>query len=72
MVLIIFFYHSLKPNPSGFSPLCHQDWKITRLSHEYDSEPFGKERDAAIQKMASEASVEVIVRTSHTLFDLDK
>lgn len=49
-----------------------QEWQITRLSYEYDSEPFGKERDAAIQKLANEASVEVMVRISHTLYDLDK
>lgn len=49
-----------------------QEWQITHLSYEYDSEPFGKERDAAIQKLASEARVEVIVRISHTLYDLVK
>lgn len=49
-----------------------QEWQITRLSHEYDSEPFGKERDAAIQKLATDLGVEVIVRTSHTLYNLDK
>lgn len=61
------------------SIVCHnvpsihfQEWNITRLSYEYDSEPFGKERDAAIKKLASEAGVEVTVRISHTLYDLDK
>lgn len=49
-----------------------QEWQITHLSYEYDSEPFGKERDAAIQKLASEAGVEVMVRISHTLYNLDK
>uniref|UniRef100_W5NDT5 Cryptochrome-1 n=1 Tax=Lepisosteus oculatus TaxID=7918 RepID=W5NDT5_LEPOC len=49
-----------------------KEWNINRLSFEYDSEPFGKERDAAIKKLASEADVEVIVRVSHTLYDLDK
>lgn len=49
-----------------------QEWNTTRLSYEYDSEPFGKERDAAIQKLASEAGVEVVVRISHTLYNLDK
>lgn len=51
---------------------CVQEWNINRLSYEYDSEPFGKERDAAIKKLANEAGVEVIVRISHTLYDLDK
>lgn len=56
-----------------FSPsCCLQEWNITKLSIEYDSEPFGKERDAAIKKLATEAGVEVIVRISHTLYDLDK
>lgn len=49
-----------------------QEWKISRLTFEYDSEPFGKERDAAIKKLAMEAGVEVIVKISHTLYDLDK
>jgi len=36
------------------------------------TEPFGKERDAAIQKLARAARVEVMVRTAHTLYNLDK
>lgn len=59
-------------NDCVFSSFVVQEWQITRLSYEYDSEPFGKERDAAIQKLASEADVEVIVRISHTLYDLEK
>lgn len=53
----------------SFSP---QEWQINRLSYEYDSEPFGKERDAAIQKLACEAGVEVTVLNSHTLYDLSR
>lgn len=49
-----------------------QEWQISHLSYEYDSEPFGKERDAAIQKLACEAGVEVTVRVSHTLYNLVK
>lgn len=58
--------------PNGMTLLFLQEWNISRLSYEYDSEPFGKERDAAIRKLANEAGVEVIVRISHTLYDLDK
>ncbi len=59
-------------SPNGMILYCIQEWNINRLSYEYDSEPFGKERDAAIKKLANEAGVEVIVRISHTLYDLDK
>lgn len=49
-----------------------QEWKVTRLTFEYDPEPYGKERDAAIIKMAQEFRVETIVRNSHTLYNLDR
>ncbi|MEQ2313291.1 Cryptochrome-1 [Ameca splendens] len=62
----------IRGQPTDVFPRLFKEWKITRLSYEYDSEPFGKERDAAIKKLASEAGVEVTVRISHTLYDLDK
>lgn len=49
-----------------------QEWKVTRLTFEYDPEPYGKERDGAIMKMAQEFGVETIVRNSHTLYNLDR
>lgn len=49
-----------------------QEWGVTHLTFEYDSEPFGKERDAAIVKLAKEAGVEVTTENSHTLYDLDR
>ncbi|XP_043980523.1 cryptochrome-1b isoform X4 [Gambusia affinis] len=62
----------IRGQPTDVFPRLFREWNITRLSYEYDSEPFGKERDAAIQKLASEAGVEVTVRISHTLYNLDK
>lgn len=49
-----------------------QEWKVTRLTFECDPEPYGKERDGAIIKMAQEFGVETIVRKSHTLYNLDR
>ncbi|XP_004844852.1 cryptochrome-1 isoform X4 [Heterocephalus glaber] len=62
----------IRGQPADVFPRLFKEWNITKLSIEYDSEPFGKERDAAIKKLATEAGVEVIVRISHTLYDLDK
>lgn len=45
---------------------------MTRLTFEYDSEPYGKERDAAIIKMARNFGVETRVKNSHTLYNLDR
>ncbi|XP_054575420.1 cryptochrome-1 isoform X3 [Eptesicus fuscus] len=62
----------IRGQPADVFPRLFKEWNITKLSIEYDSEPFGKERDAAIKKLATEAGVEVIVQISHTLYDLDK
>ncbi|XP_035012124.1 cryptochrome-1b [Hippoglossus stenolepis] len=62
----------IRGQPTDVFPRLFKEWQITCLSYEYDSEPFGKERDATIQKLANEAAVEVLVRVSHTLYDLDK
>uniref|UniRef100_A0A673BHY2 Cryptochrome-1 n=1 Tax=Sphaeramia orbicularis TaxID=375764 RepID=A0A673BHY2_9TELE len=62
----------IRGQPTDVFPRLFKEWQITRLSYEYDSEPFGKERDAAIQKLASEAGVELMVKISHTLYNLDK
>ncbi|XP_074533576.1 cryptochrome-1b [Halichoeres trimaculatus] len=62
----------IRGQPTDVFPRLFKEWKITRLSYEFDPEPFGKERDAAIQKLASEAGVDVVVRISHTLYDLVK
>ena len=42
------------------------------LSFEEDPEPYGKARDANVAAMAKEMGIKVIVRTSHTLYKLDK
>ncbi|XP_053536314.1 cryptochrome circadian regulator 3a isoform X2 [Ictalurus punctatus] len=62
----------IRGQPANVFPQLFKEWEISRLTFEYDSEPFGKERDAAIKKLAMEAGVEVIVKISHTLYNLDK
>nr|VAX58685.1 cryptochrome circadian regulator 1bb [Squalius pyrenaicus] len=62
----------IRGQPANIFPRLFKEWKVSRLTFECDSEPFGKERDAAIKKLASEAGVEVIVKISHTLYDLDR
>ncbi|XP_003214689.1 cryptochrome-2 [Anolis carolinensis] len=62
----------VRGQPTDVFPRLFKEWRVTRLTFEYDSEPFGKERDAAIVKLAKEAGVEVITENSHTLYDLDR
>nr|XP_056707892.1 cryptochrome-2 [Euleptes europaea] len=62
----------VRGQPTDVFPRLFKEWGVTRLTFEYDSEPFGKERDAAIVKLAKEAGVEVVTENSHTLYDLDR
>ncbi|XP_032894640.1 cryptochrome-2-like [Amblyraja radiata] len=62
----------VRGQPTDVFPRLFKEWNVTQLTFEYDSEPFGKERDAAIMKLAKIAGVEVIVQISHTLYDVDR
>ncbi|XP_066556642.1 cryptochrome-2 isoform X2 [Amia ocellicauda] len=62
----------VRGQPADVFPRLFKEWNVTRLTFEFDSEPFGKERDAAIVKMAREFGVETIVKNSHTLYSLDR
>ncbi|KAM7413865.1 hypothetical protein PAMA_018927 [Pampus argenteus] len=62
----------VRGQPTDVFPRLFKEWKVTRLTFEYDPEPYGKERDGAIIKMAQEFGVETVVRNSHTLFNLDR
>uniref|UniRef100_A0A665VDQ0 Cryptochrome-2-like n=1 Tax=Echeneis naucrates TaxID=173247 RepID=A0A665VDQ0_ECHNA len=62
----------IRGQPTEVFPRLFKEWKVTRLTFEYDPEPYGKERDGAIIKMGQEFGVETIVRNSHTLYNLDR
>ena len=45
-----------------------QEWNVRRLTFEIDTEPYAKVRDEEIMNLAGKSSVEVVCKTSHTLF----
>ncbi|XP_062856908.1 cryptochrome-2 isoform X2 [Trichomycterus rosablanca] len=62
----------VRGQPANVFPTLFKEWNVTRLTFEFDSEPYGKERDGAIIKMAQEFGVETVVRHSHTLHNPDR
>ncbi|MEQ2277371.1 Cryptochrome-2 [Xenotaenia resolanae] len=62
----------IRGQPTEVFPRLFKEWNVTRLTFEYDPEPYGKERDGAIIKMAQEFGVETVIRNSHTLYSLDR
>ena len=58
--------------PIDVLPKLFEQWNISKLTFEYDSEPFARQRDMAVRRRAEQAGVKVIVKTSHTLYDISK
>lgn len=49
-----------------------KEWNVKKLTFEIDIEPYAKERDGLITKLAEEHSIKVVAKISHTLYDLDR
>ncbi|XP_064627650.1 cryptochrome-1-like [Lineus longissimus] len=62
----------IQGQPANVFPKLFKEWDISHLSFEEDPEPYGSKRDAAITASAQSLGVDVIVRTSHTLFNLQR
>ncbi|XP_076444483.1 cryptochrome-1-like [Babylonia areolata] len=60
----------IRGQPADVFSRIFKEWNITQLTFEEDPEPYGKERDQAICALAAELGVEVVVRSSHTLYNL--
>ncbi|XP_078359944.1 cryptochrome-1-like [Oculina patagonica] len=59
----------VRGQPADVFPRLFREWKTSLLTFEEDSEPFGRERDAAIRLLAKESGVDVTVCRAHTLYD---
>jgi len=62
----------VRGQPAHVLPQLFKTWGTTCLTFEKDPEPFGKVRDANITHIAREMGIQVIIKTSHTLYKLEK
>ncbi|XP_073513511.1 cryptochrome-1-like [Phyllobates terribilis] len=62
----------VRGKPAEVFPQLFRKWKVTRLTFEVDTEPYARQRDAEVEKLAAEHNVEVIQKVSNTLYDVDR
>lgn len=62
----------LREAPQTLLPKLWKEWKITHLVFEKDTDAYGRGRDEAVKKMASDAGVEVLCVSGRTLWDSDE
>uniref|UniRef100_A0A3B1IHH9 Cryptochrome circadian regulator 5 n=1 Tax=Astyanax mexicanus TaxID=7994 RepID=A0A3B1IHH9_ASTMX len=58
--------------PREVFPRLFEEWKVTRLTFEVDSEPYSQKRDKEVMDLAKQHGVEIITKISHTLYNLER
>lgn len=72
LILFLFRLFVVRGKPAEVFPVLFKKWKVTRLTFELDTEPYSKQRDAEVERLAAEHNVEVIQRVSNTLYDVER
>lgn len=62
----------VRGKPEEVFPKLFSQWKVTKLTYEYDTEPYSLSRDKAVTTLAKESGVEVVYKISHTLYDTER
>ncbi|CAJ1049005.1 cryptochrome circadian regulator 5 [Xyrichtys novacula] len=58
--------------PEDVFPELFDKWKITKLTYEYDTEPYSLSRDETVTALAKKLNVDVICKISHTLYNIER
>ncbi|KAL3065237.1 hypothetical protein OYC64_015418 [Pagothenia borchgrevinki] len=62
----------VRGKPEEVFPKLFEKWKVTKLTYEYDTEPYSLSRDKTVTTLAKEHGVEVVYKISHTIHDMDR
>lgn len=62
----------VRGQPIDVFPKLIKKWSISRVTFEYDGEPFPRRRDESVRRLLESEGVEVLVSSSHTLYDVDE
>ena len=47
-------------------------WRVTKLTMEEDTEPFGKKLEDSVVALAKKCDIQVVTKVSHTLYSIPK
>ena len=62
----------VRGKPQDVLPQLFKKWGVSRMTYEYDTEPYSRSRDLKVSELAKAHSVEVVYKISHTLHDIDR
>lgn len=70
-VVLYFRLFVFRGKPEEVLPMLFNEWKVQRLTFEIDIEPYSRQRDDHVTKIAHQQDVEVIQKISHTLYNTE-
>ncbi|MED6257224.1 hypothetical protein ATANTOWER_015387, partial [Ataeniobius toweri] len=62
----------LRGKPEDVFPKLFKEWNVTKLTYEYDTEPYSLNRDEKVTSLARKHVVKVIYKISHTLYNIER
>lgn len=62
----------VRGKPEDVFPRLFKRWSVTKLTYEYDTEPYSLSRDQSVTELANEYGVEVIYKVTHTLYNINR
>lgn len=62
----------VRGNPEEVFAKLFSNWKVTKLTYEYDTEPYSLSRDETVCALAKKHNVDVVCRVSHTLYNIER
>uniref|UniRef100_A0A8C7Y9A8 Cryptochrome circadian regulator 5 n=1 Tax=Oryzias sinensis TaxID=183150 RepID=A0A8C7Y9A8_9TELE len=62
----------VRGKPEEVLPKLFTKWNVTKLTYEYDTEPYSRSRDKNVTMLAEEQRIQVSYKISHTLYDIDR
>ncbi|MEQ2161164.1 hypothetical protein GOODEAATRI_007029 [Goodea atripinnis] len=62
----------LRGKPEDVFPKLFKEWNVTKLTYEYDTEPYSLNRDEKVTSLARKHAVKVIYKISHTLYNIER
>lgn len=62
----------VRGKPEDVFPKLFHKWNVTKMTYEYDTEPYSLSRDETVSALAKKHDVEVVYRVSHTLYNIER
>lgn len=66
------FLYVIRDSPMAAFKQLFAKWRVTKLTMEQDTEPYGKKLEDAVVGLAKKYDIQVVTKVSHTLYSIPR